>query len=167
VLAALLTTAAATAQPAAAVTLVLPNGTARPQPYQHWADRAAVPTTRARVTLRLEECPVGGAGACLFHTAPLAIYLGRYGQARGTLLHELGHAFDAQMSERARARFNALFRDPRPWRSAANSPHERFAEAYRLCAMRPRIARRYVGAYGYTVTPARHRRVCGLIRTAT
>src|SRR5690242_9622176 len=71
------------------------------------------------------------------------------------------------MPDSTRRAFERITRDARPWRSPPNSPHERFAEAYRLCSLyAPGVdfyARGDGGGYGYAPTPSQHRRVCALI----
>src|SRR3954467_11552024 len=153
--------------PAEAVTLVSPTGDGRIARFQTWANAAVVPTPAGVVDLVLDSCPVDVSDGCIMHGAPPTIFLGPTVRDRPILLHELGHAFDAQrMTPADRVAFEAIFRDRRVWRSPPNSPHERFAEAYSLCARHPRIRRAYTAAYGYRVTPHRHRRVCALIQRA-
>src|SRR3954467_4806022 len=135
--------------------------------FQTWVDAAAMPTPPVNLYVVLESCPVATSDGCIVHEPQATVYLGSFVQDRATLLHEVGHAFDAtEMTDADRAAFQAVFRDTRAWRSPPNSPHERFAEAYSLCARHPAIRRAYTGAYGYRVTPAQQRRVCGLIRRA-
>lgn len=79
--------------------------------------------------------------------------------------HELGHVVDYNfLTDPDRGMFKALMRDRRVgWRLAANSPHERFAEAFRLCATSVRYVSRYMadgGGYGYRPTLYQHRKVC-------
>jgi hypothetical protein len=148
-----------------AVTLVSPSGDARVARYQAWANAAAMPTPTGVVDLVLQPCPVPVSDGCLVHGSPPTIYLGGAVRSRAILLHEVGHAFDAErLTDADRARFEAIFGDPRPWRSPSNSPHEQFAEAYSLCARHPQIRATYTAAYAYRVTAAQHRRVCALIR---
>jgi hypothetical protein len=152
---------------AQAVTLVSPTGDARIARFQTWADAAAVPTPAGVVDLVLDSCPVAVSDGCIYHGAPPTIFLGPTVRDRPILLHELGHAFDTQrLTPAYRSGFESIFRDTRAWRSAPNSPHERFAEAYSLCARHTRIARTYTAAYGYRATPAQHRRACALIKRA-
>ena len=166
VLALLLTIAPA----ATATTLTTPDGTVRPQPFQGWVDAAAVPTPPGVVTVHLAGCPGGPAwaGGCV-DTLARAIHLGEDGRDRTTLLHELGHVFDATvMGDAARRRFQALIGRPGPWDGppSTDPPHEQFAEAYALCARYPRLRGPRLGMYAYVATPRRHRAVCGLIRDA-
>jgi hypothetical protein len=154
----------ATAQ---AVTLVSPSGDPRVARFQTWANSAAVPTPAGVVDLVLDTCPVAVSDGCIYHGAPPTIYLGPTVRDRPILLHELGHAFDTQrLTPGYRAAFEGIFRDTRAWRAPPNSPHERFAEAYSLCARHARIARTYTAAYGYRATPRQHRSVCALIKRA-
>ena len=150
-----------------AVTIVSPSGDPRVAKYQVWANAAAMPTPTGVVDLVLQTCPVPISDGCVLQGAPPTIYLGSTVRTRATLLHEIGHAFDAQrLTDADHAAFEAIFGDTRPWRSASNSPHEQFAEAYSLCARHPQIRATYAAAYAYRVTVAQHRRVCALIRRA-
>lgn len=82
--------------------------------------------------------------------------------------HELGHQFDYfVMTDEARERFLAIMRDDRAWRSTPESPHERFAEAWRLCAATRRLPQYYNAAYGLKLTPRQFRRLCALIRSVS
>jgi hypothetical protein len=137
----------ALAAPAGATTLVLEDGTLRPQPYQAWVDAALVPTPPGVVLLRL-----GGCGEEMPACAPVgerAIALSPGWASRHVLLHELGHVAGDDAPARLRARLGG---------------EERFAEAYALCARRRTLRRRYLGGYGYAPTPARHRRNCSALR---
>ena len=154
----------ALASTADALELVSPSGDPRVARYQGWADAARMPTPTGVVELVLAPCPVPISDGCIMHGAPPTIFLGPTVRDRPILLHELGHAFDAQrMTPSDRVAFEAIFADGRAWRSPPNSPHERFAEAYSLCARHPRIRRTYTAGYGYRATPGQHRRVCALI----
>src|SRR2546427_11764437 len=82
------------AAPTAATTLVLPDGTANPQPYQSWVDHAQVPTLPGTVTLNLASCPVGSA-ACA-DPGDSRIYLDPTVVKPASPFHELGHIFDGQ-----------------------------------------------------------------------
>ena len=158
----------ALAAPAQAVTLVSPTGDARVARYQTWANAAFVPTPAGVVDLVLASCPVDVSDGCIYHGAPPTIFLGTAVRDRPTLLHELGHAFDTQrLTPAYRTAFEGIFGDTRAWRSPPNSPHERFAEAYSLCARHPTIKRTYSAAYGYRATPRQHRRACALIKRAS
>src|SRR5438093_8309804 len=150
-----------------AVTLVSPSGDPGVAKYQAWANSGAMPTPTGVVDLVLQTCPVPISDGCVVQGAPPTIYLGGTVRSRATLLHEIGHAFDAQrLTDADRAGFEAILGDPRRWPSPPNSPHEQFAEAYSLCARHPQIRAAYTAAYAYRVSPAQHRRVCTLIRRA-
>ena len=155
---------------ASATTLATPDGAVRPQPFQAWVDRSAVPTPPGVVTLHLESCPGGPAwGAACADSSALSIHLGSEGRDRVTLLHELGHIFDGRvLTDADRARLQALLGRPGAWDGPAadDPPHEQFAEAYALCARHPRLRATRLGMYGYVATPARHRAVCAVIRDA-
>lgn len=157
------------ASPAGAVTLVLPDGTERPQPYQAWADAAHVPTPAGAVTLHLTPCPVGESAAGCVLRGQRAIHLAPEGRNRRTLLHELGHVFDQSvLTAPSRARFQALVRRRGAWAGAASTDpaEEKFAEAYAVCAQHRRLTDNHFGMYDYTPSPRLHRRVCALIRAA-
>lgn len=155
--------------PASAISIVRPDGSADAR-YQQWVDRAHAPMPHlAAVTVDPAPCPDIG-GACtgadhlIFANAALA---GGPVNARGGFLHELGHLFDYTAPRLNRARFLRIMRDRRPWRWAPNSPHEQFAEAYALCALGGKLARRY-GTGGYAFEPNRKqlKAVCRLIRSS-
>ena len=154
---------------AQASTLVLPDGTQRPQPYQAWVDAARVPTPPGAVTLQVAPCPIApSAGGCVFR-GRREIFLSPFSRDRRTLLHELGHVFDQQvMTPGARARFQALVRRRGAWASSTggDSAEEQFAEAYALCAQRTRLSSTHFGMYDYTPSPARHAQACRIIRQA-
>src|SRR3954454_22876047 len=99
--------AAATPASASATTLVLPDGTSRPQPYQSWIDRAHVPTPHGAITLRLGRCagaPDWATGCAVLGRQEIALTV--MARSADRLLHELGHFFDAQVLTRAdRARW--------------------------------------------------------------
>ena len=150
---------------ALATTLQLPDGSARPQPYQDWVDGALVPTVPGAVTLDLGGCdeltacaPEGGR----------TILLSRDEASPHVFLHELGHVFDDAMPSWVRGRFMAIMRKRGAWASASSRApaDEQFAEAYSLCARHAVIRDRYAGGYMYSPTPAQHRQVCALIRQA-
>src|SRR3954471_8615536 len=113
--AALVALAAATSQ-ASATTLVLPDGTVGPQPYQSWVDRANVPTIDATVTLRLDGC--GDLPGCVTD-GELAIDLDPEWATPHVLLHELGHLFDDAMPAWARVQFQGLV-GARTWLSSVS-----------------------------------------------
>jgi len=153
-----------------ATILHLAGGPARPQPYQTWVDRAAVPTPAGAVTVNLASCPgaPSWSAACV-NPATRIIHLGSEGRDSVTLLHELGHIFDAyHFDDAARAEFQAIIGRPGAWEGPAqtNSLIEQFAEAYALCARYPVLRRSRTAMYRYLATPRRHARVCALIRTA-
>ena len=153
--------------PAHALQLLSTDHSAEVARFQTWVDASAMPTPPVSLNVVLESCPVAISDGCIVGEPRATVYLGSFVQDRPTLLHEVGHAFDAtEMTDADRAAFQALFHDTRAWRSPPNSPHERFAEAYSLCARRPAIRRAYTGAYAYRVTPRQQRRVCGIVRRA-
>src|SRR3954470_19693913 len=159
--------ALALSPPAHALKLLSASGDPQIPRFQSWVDSSAMPTPTLSLYVVLESCPVAVSDGCLVGAPQATVYLGSFVQDRPTVLHEVGHAFDATaMTDADRAAFQAIFRDTRPWRSPPNSPHERFAEAYSLCARHASIARTYGAAYGYRATPSQHRRVCALIRRA-
>jgi hypothetical protein len=159
--------ALAVAAPAGATTLVLSDGTIRPQPYQSWVDGAAVPTVPGVIVLRLTGCTDAGALACSGHAGGV-IEIAPEWMRPHVLLHELGHLFDDAMPSWVRPAFAAILHRTDPWSGPAeyNPPNEQFAEAYALCARHRRLRRQYFAAYHYSPTPDVHRRVCALLRHA-
>src|SRR3954453_21334703 len=106
--------------------------------FQTWVDASAMPPPPVSLYVVLECCPVAISDGCIVHEPQATVYLGSFVQDRPTLLHEVGHAFDAtELTDADRAAFQATFRDTRAWRSPPNSPHERFAEADSLCPRGP------------------------------
>ena len=152
----------------AATTLETDHGTPRPQPFQSWVDRAAVPTPPGPVRLSFASCPGGpawGAACALPHAR--AIHLGDEGRTPITLLHELGHLFDELTLDAAdRDVLAGALGGSGTWfgPAAADPPNERFAEAYALCALHRRLRATRLGMYGYIATPRRHAQVCRAIR---
>ena len=154
--------------PASATTLVMPDGTERPQPFQGWVDAALVPTPPGDVTLSLDGCPGEPDIASCAPVGEGMLALSRDWADRHVVLHELGHVFDDLMPQWARTQFMQLIHRRGAWAPERSSspPNEQFAEAYALCAVRPFLRARHYSAYGYAPTPARHDRVCALIRRA-
>lgn len=147
---------------AAGLSLRYADGSEAPA-LQTWVDESRVPMAPGLVVIHAAHCASGS--SCT--TAPGDhIWLRDDAEfLRPTLTHELGHRFDYRvMTARSRAAFKRMIGDRRPWRSAPNSPHEKFAEAYGLCARRQAIRRALSLGYGHRTTPALHRRACRLIR---
>ena len=153
------------AAPAGAADLVLPDGTQRPQPYQAWTDASLVPTVPGTVTLDLGGCDE--LMACAPEGSTTISLAGEWANPH-VLLHELGHLFDDAMPASVRTRFQSIMRRRGTWAAAASRKpaNEQFAEAYSLCARHASIKERYSGGYDYSPTPAQHRAVCALIRSA-
>ena len=148
----------------AATVLVAAPGGGSVGRYQAWVDAARVPTPRERVQIVREPCPGARAErSCTSADRPV-IFLGA-GAGRRVFLHELGHRFDYRMPAWVRARFRVLIGDSRPWRATPDSPMEKFADAYSLCALDPgRLPPGFVSVVGYRPTPGIHRAACRLIR---
>jgi hypothetical protein len=146
-----------------AATLVLPDGSQAPKRFTTWTAQVKMPTAPGTIGLRLdgEGC---NAVACA-SPAPATIWFTPRAD-REDFVHELGHHFDySVMTDQARAGFQHIMGlDGRAWRSAPNSPHEKFAEAYRMCSNSPGSPDLTRWGYGYQPTTAQHRRVCALIR---
>ncbi|HUO71684.1 MAG TPA: hypothetical protein VMU39_12995, partial [Solirubrobacteraceae bacterium] len=147
---------------------------ARSQPARvvnGWLRRLALPLPRGTITVSFAPCPgILWVDGC---SAPGAIWLRPSFADRAVLLHELGHQFDYGQPPWARAAFEALGHDPRPWDAAPNGPDEQFAEAWMGCAAPAIAADRFDSAtgrdefaYGYRPTPRELRRACTLIRRA-
>ena len=127
-----------------------------------------MPTVPQAVTLSLDGCPFEQTRSCTQEGVP-AIWLAPSRTTRHDLYHEMGHLYDYfVLTEATRQRFLSLRQDRRPWRSAPNSPHEQFAEAYAFCATgrAPLFAGRVLGGYGYTPSLRAHKRICALIRSS-
>ena len=155
------------APPADALRLVSPSGDPGVARMQRWVDTSAMPAPPGTAFVVLASCPVPVSDGCIVPNVVPTIYLGPMVRDRATLLHEVGHAFDAAvMTDADRAAFDAIFGDTRAWDTGPNAPKERFAEAYSLCARHPVIRKPYTAAYTYRVTPAQQGRVCALIRQA-
>src|SRR3954471_20786775 len=84
------------ASTADALELVSPSGDPRVARYQSWADAAATPTPAGVVDLVFASRPGPVSDGWLTYRAPPTIFLGAPVRARPILMHELGHAFDAQ-----------------------------------------------------------------------
>lgn len=160
---------------AEAVTVVLPGGTVRPQPYQRWADESYAPTIGGRVHLTLTPCPDTEGRACADPVEP-RIWLDPGTTGRLDLLHELGHVFDTQeLSDTERARFSrSLHIHPGAWNdyNRENPTAEKFAVAYSMCALwgrgiRPATYFIRSGFYGYEPSLRHHLRLCAFIRRTT
>lgn len=141
-------------------------------PYQQWADESRVPTPDVTLSVVEDSSGCGGEGlrctSAGTFTMWIAPWLDGWRGARKAFHHELGHNFDYYvMSDLDRAAFAALLKDPRPWDEAPSSLKEKFAEAYKWCALRLRIKRApNEWGYGYKPTPRLHQKACGLIYAA-
>jgi hypothetical protein len=154
------------------VKLVKRDGHAMSGRWQSWADASLMPTVTGRVTVRLARCPdLPRAAGCVYTKRPRVIWLRPgSGDARGALLHELGHVFDLLiMSNSDRAAVKRILRRParQPWWRGRNPVAEHFAEGYSWCARYGRIrSLRGYASYRYDPSPAQHRKLCALIRRA-
>jgi hypothetical protein len=162
---------AAAASPAGAATVIDPLQGAHP--YQRWVERSEVPTPD--VTLKLIEttCPpdlIGFATACTQRDT-FTIWMNPEGATRARFYHELGHNFDYyELGRWASRQFREITGDDRPWRTKPGeiglSPHEIFAEAYGVCALRRHIRRPVIQLPPIVIGPAEHDAICDLIRDA-
>lgn len=140
--------------------------------WQAWANASLVPTVRGRVTLRMTGCPAQPeADGCVYASRPRVVYLRRdVRDPRAVLLHELGHVYDLTvLNEGDRAAVREVFGAPagRTWWSGSTPLAEWFAEGYSWCARQSRIiSLRGASLYRYDPSPAQHRRLCALIRSA-
>lgn len=153
----------------AATTIIAPVGST--VPYQRWVDEAKVPTPDVTLTVVESQGGCEGEGSACTHEGETTIWLdpAPFGDevintayAREALLHEVGHQASYRMPGWALSRFETMRGDARPWRSPPNSPHEQFAEAWRLCAENARG--RAEAGYDYNASGSMQRRVCRLIR---
>src|SRR3954468_15593582 len=153
---------------ARATTLVMPDGTERPQPFQGWVDAALVPTPPGDVTLSLDGCPGEPDIASCAPVGAGVLALSRDWADRHVVLHELGHVFDDLMPAWARTQFMRLIKRRGAWAPPRSStpPNEQFAEAYARGSGRPFLRARHYSADGYAPTPRAHDRVCALVRRA-
>jgi hypothetical protein len=155
------------AGPVDAARILTPDGH-RARPFQGWSDHAKVPAPRGYITVTDSRCPGRPEPTC---SQPGAIWFSEAWAVNATprrwFLHELGHQFDyVAMTAASRAAFEKITGDSRPWRSPPNSPHEQFAEAYALCALRSRLPRDFAGGgYLYRPTPDQFHQACALIRS--
>ena len=99
-----------------ALRLISPSGDPAIARYQRWVDAAAMPMPSENLYVVLASCPVPVSDGCIVHDAVPTVYLGPMVRDRATLLHEVGHAFDAaEMTDASRAAFSAIFGDTRAW----------------------------------------------------
>src|SRR5436309_12956985 len=97
-----------------ALRLVSPTGDPAVARYQRWVDTAAVPTPGGALDVVRATCPLPVSDGCIVYGATSTIYLGPTARDRATLLHEVGHAFDAaDMTDADRAELSAIFGDAR------------------------------------------------------
>lgn len=169
----------------AGTTLVLPDGTERPAPYQSWTDRWGVglggyvvfhPEPRARTEPGFDGTTTTPGFARPGPPAELWVDPA-HPDREEVLVHELGHLFDyAHLTDSDRGTFLAITREDRAWTEGGSfSPRERFAAAYMGCAIWPSITNRsqrrawwtrrhrFYGQAGYQPTWHQHRKVCALI----
>lgn len=167
------------ATPAAAVTLVTPEGQPAGAPWQTWADQSLAPTVPGEVTFRPGVGPCGDVGCARWYSDGTAeIWVEpRSPEAHRLLLHELGHVFDARVMNDAGHsawkqaimdwRSGWMVDDPKQQARICGPPCEWFAEGYARCSLLGPYVRRAVrGAYEYVVGPTRQRRACRVLRMA-
>lgn len=162
----------------AGTTLVLPDGTERPQPWQTWVDRSQVPTPDVHVDFRVgerdERCSEHGWG-CVWRDdqGTWTIRLAPPGAgtipARFLLWHELGHIVDWIAPGLRRGQFRRLADIlGRPWRDPSNplaSGSEWLADAWSMCARSSKWPPSASWS-PFAPTVATHRKVCRLIARA-
>lgn len=152
--------------------------------YQWWGDKALVPAPDVTVTTSRAWCPSQvGYVACtrVEDDGSILVFMGPIiWRSREAWLHELGHVYDYMVMGRGdltpdgrarsthpRRRFLHLsLRGRIAWRTdLGDSPHERFAEAWGICASNSMLKGRKVnGGYGYQVTTERHARICAFLQ---
>jgi hypothetical protein len=131
-----------------------------------------VPTPNVTLSVVETPCPPevspnDPANACTQRGA-YTIWMDPVNGSRERFLHELGHNFDYyQFGKFGSRRFRAILDDERPWRTNPGdiglSPHEIFAEAYSVCALKPRIKRAMILLPPISIGPRQHRLICALI----
>jgi hypothetical protein len=138
--------------------------------HRRWISHLALPLPSATIVVAVASCPdVPYADGC---SAPGVIWLDPNAD-QAVLLHELGHQFDYTQPAWARAAFEALNHDRRPWGADPNGPFEQFAEAWMGCAL-PALAAdrydtatsRYDFAFGYSPSFRGLQGACKLVRIA-
>src|SRR5262249_54065325 len=113
-----------------------------------------------RIVVHDAPCPLAERACSIGGTPDVYIQ----GFQPDVFLHEMGHQFDYAMTDRARTAFERITHDSRPWRSPPNSPHEQWAEAYRLCAQYgDQLPAGASAGYLYPVGKRVQRQVCALI----
>ena len=162
---------AASATPAHAASVIDPHQGV--YPYQRWVEQSDVPTPDVNLRLIETTCPpelVGFATACTQRDT-FTIWMNPEGATKARFYHELGHNFDYyELGRWASRRFREIIGDDRPWRTKPGeiglSPHEIFAEAYGICALRRHIKRAIIQLPPIRIGPAEHDAICALVRDA-
>jgi hypothetical protein len=157
------------AAPAGAGVVFADAAGGRARILHRWLEGLALPVPSARIVIHIAPCPgIPSADGC---SAPGVIWL--HHVDRSVLLHELGHQDDYVQPAWARAAFEAINDDRRPWGSEPNGPEEQFAEAWMGCAAPALAAERYDSAtgryefaFGYRPSWSALQRACALIRRA-
>lgn len=182
------------ASSAPAVTLMV-NGDTPSIRYQRWADTSALRLPGGQIDLTLaasarDAATLCGAptSACYFDTPSPRIILTVNNDVvvtRQALYHELGHWVDHRLAtDAARRAFLELLSDDRGWDTRPDSPREKFAVVFEMCAAgHARLRMYWVGGHwtpngpwrsgyyegGYNVRLSRSRlqSACTLVATTT
>lgn len=142
-----------------------------PPVFQGYVNNSLAPTPNVSVDFFLALCPGSDSSACAYNAinnnGKYAIYLNPQLTAdkMWTTLHEVGHIFDyVVMTETSRNLFIKILHETHPWRSGANSPNEKFAEAYALCSLKKKIKKPVIEGYDLHLTPKQFTQTCKMIR---
>lgn len=117
--------------PASATLLVRPDGTAVSGNLQRCANTNPLPSVPTVVVDTTNPYDQNEAA----YTVPGTIYIDPAQATCGDLRHELGHQFDyAYLTDATRSYIMRALGLHGDWRQPANSPHEQFAELYRMAS---------------------------------
>lgn len=131
-----------------------------------WLSLTPPPT--GPITVYDADCPWQSGVACTTESQGRKVWVSRQlfrDEWQAAVFHELGHQFDYEHPELRRP-FLALLALGDEWRTPADSPHEQFAEAYRLCAVYATRPQREAMGYGFVPSRRQFDAVCRLMRSS-
>jgi len=136
-----------------------------PKLYTSWIGQFHVPSPPGYVDFGIGACGVDDLG-CTEWTQPMAtVRIDRSDRRdKFTFAHEMGHVFDYYVLDPMGFRPQFAVLEGFPWTTPKSE--EYFADSYALCALHTRLRRAVSTDYGFRVTPALHRQICSLIRSA-